>query len=472
MSSTRRKSAYEGEEVPNIEGIQRVNDYEVNVVAEGYEATTIYQLGVQVAPLHYYGDKDLYDYENNSFGFTRGDLSAVREKTANPMGAGPYKFVKYENKIVYFEKNDNYFLGAPKIANVQFKETDEADKIPGVQQGTIDISDPSASKAALEQISGINPEGEIVGSVIETRTTDFLGYGYIGICANTVNVAGEPGSDASKNLRKALATVIAAQREVALDSYYGDAADVIQYPISNTSWAAPQKSDADYQEAYSVDVDGNPIFTEGMSSEEKSNAATEAALGFFEAAGYTVADGKVTAAPEGAKLEYEIIIPADGKGDHPTFAVLTDAKAAFETIGITLDINDPSDPNELWNALDADTAELWCAAWGATVDPDMYQVYHSSNVTGSGTNSNHYDIADPELDSMIMEARTSDDQSFRKALYKECLNTIMDWGVEIPVYQRQECIIFSSERVNMDTVTPDMTPFYKWYSEIDKFEMN
>ena len=36
------------------------------------EATTIYQLGVIVEPMHYYGDASLYDYDNNQFGFTRG----------------------------------------------------------------------------------------------------------------------------------------------------------------------------------------------------------------------------------------------------------------------------------------------------------------------------------------------------------------------------------------------------------------
>ena len=53
------------------------------------------------------------------------------------------------------------------------------------------------------------------------------------------NVGGEPNSEASKNLRKAIATVLSVYRDVAIDTYYGDAAS-INYPISNTSWAAPQ----------------------------------------------------------------------------------------------------------------------------------------------------------------------------------------------------------------------------------------
>ena len=57
-------------------------------------------------------------------------------------------------------------------------------------------------------------------------------------------------------------------------------------------------------------------------------------------------------------------------------------------------------------------------------------------------------------------------------MYKECLDIIIDWAVEIPVYQRQNAIIFSTERVNMETVTPDITTFYTWLSEVHNVELN
>lgn len=466
------RAAGEGEEVPNISGITRVDDYTVQVVTDGFDATMIYQFGVEVAPMHYYGDKSLYDYDNNSFGFTRGDLSALREKTDKPMGAGPYVFDKYENKTIYYTANENYYLGAPKTKSIQFKETAETEKVTAVEQGTVDLTDPSGSKETFEQIAGINGNGETSGEKIITNTVDFLGYGYLGCNADTVNVGGDPSSEASKNLRKAMMTIFSVYRDVNIDSYYGDAASIINYPISNTSWAAPQKSDADYEIAYSKDVDGNPIYTDGMSAEEKYEAAAQAALGYFEAAGYTVENGKVTAAPEGASLEYEVIIPAEGGSDHPAFGILTDAKEAFEAIGITLTVNNPSDSNVLWDALDAGTQNFWTAAWGATIDPDMYQIYYSTNIIGKGgSNSNHYHIADADLDSLIMEARTSDDQAFRKAEYKQCLDIILDWAVELPTYQRQNCVIYSPERINEDTMTKDVTPFYTWLMEVQNIEM-
>ena len=109
---------------------------------------------------------------------------------------------------------------------------------------------------------------------------------------------------------------------------------------------------------------------------------------------------------------------------------------------------------------------MWVAAWQSTPDPDMYQVYSSKGTT------NYYKINDPDLDELIVAARMSTDQTYRKGLYKAAMDVVLDWAVEVPVYQRCECYIFSTERVNMSTVTPDMTPYWSWMSEVQTLEMN
>lgn len=455
-----------GESAPNITGIQKIDDYNVRVVLTEVDATAIYQFSLFVAPLHYYGSDELFDVANNSFGFPKGDLSSVRAKTTQPMGAGPYKFVKFENGVINFEANENYFLGAPKTKYMNFLETQEQDKLNGAITGTIDITDPAFNKDVVAAIQKANG-GETSGSVITVNTVDNRGYGYIGMNAEVMSVGGVKDSDASKNLRKAFGTIFSVYRDVAIDSYYGELASVINYPISNTSWAAPQPTDEGYKLAFSTDVNGNDIFTSDMDAEAKYEAAQAAALGFFEAAGYTVADGKVTAAPEGASLEYELLIPGDGAGDHPSFMICTLAKEALAEIGINLIVTDLTNSSDLWSALEAGTCAMWCAAWQTTVDPDMFQIYHPE-----GGSNYQYDIDDDELSQLIVDARATTDQAFRKLMYKECLDIIIDWAVEIPVYQRQNAIIFSTERVNMDTMTPDITTFYPWWSEIQNIELN
>ena len=455
-----------GDSAPNISGIERTGDYSMRITTTKVDATMIYQLQLPIAPMHYYGDESLYDYENNSFGFPKGDLSIVKSKTSTPVGAGPYQFKEYTNGVVYYESYDGYYLGAPKIKYFNYMETSEANMITGLQAGTLDIAEPSYTTDVANQVADINGgDDSLDGSVITTRLYDFLGYGYVGINPNNVKVGDDPDSDASKDLRKALGTIIAVYRDEGIDSYYGETASVINYPISSTSWAAPQVTDDGYQVAYSVNVNGEPIYTEGMSTEDKYAAAKEAALGFLEAAGYTVENGKVTAAPEGAKLKYQVDIGGNGQGDHPTFLILKNAAAALAEIGMELYVNDLANANDLYAAYQTGASEMWCAAWGAATDPDMYQLYHSNGST------NYYQISDPELDELIEAGRMSTDQTYRKSIYKAAMEIIMDWGVEIPIYQRSECYLFSTEHVDISTLPTDMTPYWTALNEIEKLAL-
>lgn len=457
-----------GESAPNVSGIVKTGDYSMTVTLTEVSATAIYQIPVTICPVHYYGEMDKYDYDNNKFGFDKGDLSHVKSVTSAPIGSGPFTFKSYANGAVTLEKNPGYWKGEPKIDTVIWREMLDVDKIPGVVSGTIDITDPSYSAKAAEQIKSANSNGEISGDVIQTDLVANLGYGYVGFNANRVKVGtGNGGDEASKNLRKAIATVIAVYRDVAVDSYYGEFANVINYPISDTSWAAPRVTDEGYKIAFSVDVDGNDIYTDGMSAEDKYAAAKQAALGYFEAAGYTVTDGKITAAPADARMDAEVMVGGSGTGDHPTFMALTLASEALKEIGFNLIVSDMSNFAEMTNAINAGTADMFAMAWQATPDPDMFQIYHSQG----GSNEKSYWIKDAELDDLIMQARQSTDQTYRKTLYKECLDIVADWAVEIPVYQRQNCIILSSQRVNLDTVTPDITTYWNWYNDLELLEV-
>ncbi|MCD7881573.1 MAG: ABC transporter substrate-binding protein [Clostridiales bacterium] len=456
-----------GESADYIEGIVRTGDYSMEVTTSELDATFIYYMSITITPLAYYGDESLYDYDNHSFGFTKGDLSAIKEKTSAPMGAGPYMFNDYSNGVVYMEANPYYFLGEAKTKYLNFQEiTSEDDKITAVVTGTVDIADPSYSAERAAEIKTYNSNGELEGDVLTTYLYDFRGYGYIGICADNVKVGDDPSSEESKDLRKAFATIFAVYRDESVDSYYGETAFVINYPISSTSWAAPQVTDDGYQVCYSTDLEGNAIYTDDMSVDEKYAAALETALEYFEAAGYTVENGVITAAPEGASLTYTVHIGGSGTGDHPSFLLLSNASDALATIGITLDINDHANASELYAAYQSGEADMWVAAWQASTDPDMYQLYHSEGST------NYYCIDDDDLDELIMTARQSTDQTFRKTLYKSAMEIILDWGVEVPVYQRSENYIVSTERVNTDTITPDMTPYWSWMAEVYLIEMN
>jgi len=460
--------------IPNISGIQKLSDTTVTIEIEGFDPSWIYSLNIPITPLHYYGSTAKYDFAANMFGFDFGDLSLQHSKDNAPMGAGPYQFANKLDGVNYLGANSYYYKGEPKITRIRFVE-DASHSLPGaIDSGSIDLAFTAYNSDRIAEIYAINSNGELSGDIITTAKIENLGYGYIGINSRLVKVGDDPASTASRDMRKAFSTILAVHRKPAIEAYYGpDGATLLEYPIVLSSWASPQPGDPGYQEAFSVDVDGTPIYTLGMTQSQRVAAAQQAALGFFEAAGFTVSGGTVTAAPAGAKLNYQVIVPGGGVGDHPAYGLLVAAQGTLSEIGITLDIWDVEDVNLLWDALGNGTQELWTAAWGSTIDPDLFQVYHSSNTFDQpdGTHSNHYYIQDQALDVLIMQARSSDDQALRKQLLQQAFDIIMDWGADIPNYNRKNFVLFSTQRINTSTITPDITPFWDWQNDIENMRM-
>ncbi|MBQ6018757.1 MAG: ABC transporter substrate-binding protein [Clostridia bacterium] len=462
-----------GKGADHISGIVKTGENSLRVHMTEFNATSLYHFCFYVAPLHWYGDEAIFDYENHRFGFDEGDMASLHAKDAEPLGAGPYALKRFENGVASFEANGYFYRGAPKIKNLNVIDFGNKNGVTELLNGNLDIVSPVWVDVNVNAVREANGGG-LTGGKIVTYEVDTLGYGYVGISANAVKVGRDPGSDASKALRKAFATVLARYREESVDHYYGDIADVIEYPISDTSWAAPRPGDEGYRAAFSTDAGGSDIYTPGMTEEQKDAAALQAALGFFRAAGCVVENGYVVSAPAGASRTYDVYAPGDGRGDHPLYRMFTRAAAALKTIGVTLNVIDVQNGQDMFDLIVQDRAPMWCAAWGSTVDPDMYQVYYSGVESGlqPGGSNYMYDVADAELDRLILDARASADNEYRKGVYKKCLDIILDWAVEIPAYQRKSVVLFSAERINTDTLPRFVTPYYGWIHEIENLEMN
>lgn len=460
-----------GQGIPNISGITKVDSTTIRIVLKGYNTADIYTvLGIPVAPLHYYGDTSKYDYTRNKFGFDFGDLSKQRSLSSRPLGAGPYVFSSFNeaNRNVTLNANNSYFKGAPFTKTLNFIEVKSDQAVSALANGTIDISEVPFNTTRYQEIRNANSNGDYTGNVITTSMADILGYGYIGLNAANMNVGGDPSSYASRFLRKAFATIFAVYRLEAISAYYPGMANFYEYSILRTSWASPQPTDPDFSVAYSVNIQGAPIYTPDMTPDQRYAAARQAALEFFAAAGYTISNGRIVAAPQGAKLSYEFMLPGGGTGNHPAYGIALAAKASLQMIGMELVINDPANPNDFWDALFNGTQEVWAAAWGAQIDPDLYPIFHSDNVS----DSNHYHIADPELDTLLWSAQRTIDQYERKDLIRQSLDIIRDWGVDVPTYVRTNATLFSTSRINTTTTSPLLTPFWRWMDDIELLKTN
>ncbi|MGL4985682.1 MAG: ABC transporter substrate-binding protein [Treponemataceae bacterium] len=394
--------------VNEIEGIKKINEKVVQITIKGVDPKAIWNLGgVQIVSAAY--------YDNN---FKKGDLSKIKAKNAHPFGAGPYKFVKYENNVVSLEKNSYYYLGEPFIDKIKIQVSSAANKLDAIKLGKIDISDVSATPDMLK----LTKEADLHYDLI-----DNLGYGYIGINAKRIS---------DVNIRRGLMSLM--NRAPAVRTYYGELASVIERPMSKVSWAYPDQAPA----VYDFNV--------------------QKALTFFKQAGYQQINNKLV--KDGKQLSVEIGISGDGTMDHPAAPILTQMKDELEKIGGILNIND-TDGNVLFDRLTNGQWDMWVAAWQATLDPDMYQIYHSNGP------SNHYNIKNTELDRLIVEARQTLDIEERQKKYFRCLDIIMEEAVEMPVYQRKNMNVFNPQMLDITTLPLNMTPFFGYGSEIQNLKM-
>lgn len=457
---------------PNISGIHRVSDYQVDIYTNGYDETCIYQLNVPVLPLHYYGDVNLYNYSENQFGFTKGDLSGIVSQNKLPMGAGAYRMLSEREGSLYLTANEVYYKGVPHISSIQYLPVKEDEKIPLLSNGEIDVVQMQDSQANLNKIQEKNSNDAITGDVIYTSLSDTLGYGYIGINSETVNIGQKGDSKASKALRTALAVMLAYYREQAVNDYFGGTGSVLDYPISEAFLAAPKTSDKEYQRAYSKDIYGTELYTEDMDEEACKEAMEKAVLEYLKEAGYSVKGGKVVKAPQGGTNAFDVLIAAEEEAGAPFYTLLVLARENLKELGITLNICDVKTEHALTEALESGDYQLWCSVKEEGMYPDLYAAYGSGGNLGENGKDNLYHIGDRTLDQKLSALNTESDPELSKKMYQECLELILEQAVEIPVYQCRSCILFSGHTVNTDTIAEDLTGFYSWTQEIELLELN
>lgn len=446
-------------EVANISGIVKTGDMTADVTVLGDDATALYKVvRYAVLPLHHYGNEAEFDAANNKFGFTKGDLSGVIAKHSDPLGAGPYAFVSNENNIVTLKANEYYFKGTPKIQYLNFRVTPTNDRINDVASGEVDIASVDASKLNLDQI---NAKAGAVGAVTSTAA----GYGYVGINANAVCV-GDGGSEASMNLRKGIATLISVYRTVGIKSFFGDVGQSIEVPMSKTWFGYPENPTL----AYSTGVNGETLYTASDAQDTRVTAAKAAAKAFFEAAGYVFgSDGKLAATQaDGLKTSFSVMFVAGsgGANDNAAVATLDLFKAAMEEMGFTVTYDQKSSYSDQSATLASGTGyDLWAGTWS---NPDRY--VDVTQLYGSEGSTNYYHLYSATLDALVEEAKvgTSEERLQKiQAVYAE----IMNWAVEVPLYQRVSITIYSTENLKAESIPENMTAYYGYFNEIHNLEL-
>ena len=424
----------------------------------------IWNFGFTVAPMYYYSNAEQiakFDYVSN-FGVEFGSIEFMDKvikdpnKIGVPVGAGPYKATTSNgdsaavtagtfkaNNVVYFERNEHFMFDV-KIKYVNYQVVSTNLMLDTLYSGGVHFVEPACKQENIDSLAARAAEG-FSSSFVMTN-----GYGYIGINAEKVpDIA----------VRRAIMHAINTQH--AVDYYLGYSYSIYR-PMTKASWAYPTNDGG--AQYYAFDATG--------AQSEK----------LVKEAGYTKnADGIYE--KNGHELNYVFTIAGDTT-DHPAYNSLKQAAEILNAHGFKIEVK--TDINALSKLNNGDLT-VWAAAWGAGVDPDMYQVYHIDSTAGSTANWGYRSIKknaggryDVELDivqrlsDIIDAARETLDENRRKEYYADALDLVMDLAVELPTYQRSDLFAYNSKVIDASTLTPkeDLTPYNGPLSRIWEVSLN
>ena len=430
------------------------NEYDVlQITINGVDPKAIWNFAITIAPQHYYGEGSAVgvDIANNKFGVeyaNYGFMTGIVQSTRNikiPMGAGPYKATDnqngeptdssfYTNNVVYFKANENFHtVGAElenaKIEKIRYQVVSSNNAIAALENGTVHYISPAMTTKNYEDLEKMSSKGVVL------LHTDQLGYGYIGINAGKVN---------DLNLRKAI--MCAMNTSLALDYYRTGTAEQVYWNMSTVSWAYP-KGDSATDNGHDYPQMGNWNESVAIANIEK----------YMQLAGVSAGDSelKVTFTIAGSSLQ-----------DHPTYKVFRDAAAMLNGLGWEVEVVCDS---QALTKINTGSLAVWAAAWSSALDPDMYQVYHKDssatstlawgyNYLKNSGSAEELDILD-ELSDLIDEARSTNDQTARADMYKDCMGLILDLAIELPVYQREVLYAYNSKVISADSIDSDVNPY-------------
>ena len=425
----------------------------LQITIDKVDPKAIWNFAFTVAPMYYYSNAEqiaLFDYESH-FGLEFGSIefqdAVIKnpDKIGVPVGAGPYKATTrtgdsskvtagtfWDVNLVYFERNENFMFDV-KIKYINYKVVSTNLMLESLYSGEVHFVEPACKQENIDSIAAKSKDG--------FASTDIMtnGYGYIGINAEFIP---------DINVRRAIMHAI--NTDYAVDYYFGYSKPITR-PMTKASWAYPDGVD-ELGQYYAYDETG------------------ETSKKLVEEAGYILnADGVY--AKNGQTLKYTFTIAGDTT-DHPAYAALKKAAEILNKIGFDIEVK--PDINAL-KKLNSGDLTVWAAAWGAGVDPDMYQVYHMDSTAGSTANWGYDAILSPsnankfstelslvkQLSAIIDQARETLDEDRRAELYADALDLVMELAVELPTYQRSDLFAYNTNIIDVSTLTPpsELTPY-------------
>ena len=173
----------------------------------------------------------------------------------------------------------------------------------------------------------------------------------------------------------------------------------------------------------------------------------KAAQKLLEEAGFADRDGDgVLENPEGTALEFELVYFQDSDD---TRRIVLFLKDLYARAGVSL-IPKPSEWSVMIDLLDSRNFDAITLGWSSGVETDIYQMFHGSQIDGGG--DNFVQFSNPELDTLIDQARAEVDEQARMPLWHKA-ERILHEEQPYTFLMRRKSLMFIDRRIQNTEVT-------------------
>jgi len=345
----------------DIDKVIKIDDRTIKfIMRQPYFKSLVMIGGIPVIPKH------IYEFS---------DPEEFNKRRSDPVGSGPYLFEKWDvGREIVLRRNENYWGRKPKLKKIVFRIiTNDIAALQALRSHETDFMGASSEEfAEFSEDKKFREEFHCL-----SYWSPGTGYNYIGW-----NQSSPFFKDA--RVRQAMTHLI--DRNAINTHIYKGLGRVVTGPF------------------YILGPQNNPNIKPWPYDVQR-------ACELLEEAGWTDTDGDGIRDKDGNLFRFKLMTVSGSPLMERIFRLLKDgmAKAGIDMLA------DPYEWSIFEERLTNRSFEATMLAWGGVVESDPYQIWHSSQIAGRG--SNRIGFSNAEADAIIEQARRTLDQDKRNKLY-------------------------------------------------------
>ena len=353
---------YRDGKADTVTGIEVIDEQTISFTYSEVYAAALANFAIRgILPEHIWGAIPVGEWEKQT------------ELLTKPIGTGAFKLVNFvPDQYVELVRNENYFLGAPKLEKVILKVSNQETAQGELINGTLDIAALSSFKQ--QDLDTYTSAGK--------KILEYPSASYQFLTMNNENPL-----FADKRVRQAITYAI--NREGLVNQLLEGHGAIINAPLAVSSWAYPKEGLADYT----------------------YDAAKAQSL--LAEAGWTVENGVLQ--KEGTAFKVELLVPTGNKVREQSAPII---QQNLKDLGIEVNISTMDFASVKAKVYEEHSYEMALMGFSLELDPADAKSYWSSELLGKPS-FNFANFNNVQSDTLLNQAAQSLNQDERKVYYNE-----------------------------------------------------